>query len=260
MELLAQKLAKFHSLEIPIPKDSVEQNNDLYFTKWFNEDLIKCFREGVIRHEIEKHKYTNLCKINLTDELQWVRKTMEQINSPIVFSHNDLNRRNILIKEDNESKETQIFFIDFDWTNYYYRGIDLGQYFALWGQKEVDFGYVDFPSDQQMCVFIDAYINEMTKIFGTSYGKEEISCRQQLIKEAKVFALFSYIKDIQYLFWLTSYTENKESIVRKVFQLLTFLQHFIIYLNIRLRQRKGCYVIFDSNQEFLKNTLIYDIV
>ena len=122
---------------------------------------------------------------------------MEGLNSPMVFSHNDLNRRNILIKQEDGATEMQLYLIDFDWTNYNYRGLDLGQYFAYWRQKEFDFVYVDFPSDQQMCVFIDAYINEMTKIFGTSYSKEVINCRQQLKKEAKVFALFSYVKDIR---------------------------------------------------------------
>ena len=214
--MLAQKVAKFHSLDMPIPKDGVEDTMDGIFIRWFDDVLRQSYSEGVVRKEIEKHRYPVFSKLNYIQEIDWLKKTMEGLNSPIVLSHNDLNRRNILIKQENGCKELQLYLIDFDWTNYNYRGLDLGQYFACWRQKEVDFGYVDFPSDQQMCVFIDAYINEMTKIFGTSYGKEEINCRQQLIKEAKVFALFSYIKDILYCIHMATITQNKDILVSSI--------------------------------------------
>ena len=207
-----------HSLDFPISKDMVDWTNDLVFNKWFDDNLKTSWKEGVVREEIKKHKYPIMSKypVDLNEEFDWLIRTMKSLNSPIVMSHNDLNRRNILVREDDESKEMDIFLIDFDWANYNWRGLDISQYFAFYRQKESDFGYVEFPSDEKMSVFIDAYIEGMTKTFGESYAKQEINSRQQLIKEAKVFALFSHIKDIQYLISVPSMSENKELMVSSV--------------------------------------------
>ena len=137
------------------------------------------------------------------DEIEWLLKVIKHINPPIVLSHNDFNKKNILVKETESSEDFEIFLIDFDWSTYNYRGIDLGQYFSNWGHIEPEFGTGEFPTDEQMIPFIDAYIEEMCQILGDSYAKQEINSRQQLIKEGKVFALMAYIKDVMYSIWKT---------------------------------------------------------
>ena len=155
-----------------------------------NKKLRDSYLNGEVRQEIIKNNYELLAKYNVLEEIPWLRKVIVELDSPIVLSHNDFNRRNILIREvDNE-----IFFIDFDWSCYSYRGTDIGQYFSNWCQEGWFFDYRPFPTDQQMYPFIDAYIKRMTEIFGKSFPKQEINSRQRLIMESKVFALLFHIQ------------------------------------------------------------------
>ena len=218
-------MAYFHSLDLPLPKDSTEYSNDGVFNKWFDQELRKSYVEGVVRKEIEKNQYPVLSKLDFIEELKWLRKTIEELKSPLVLSHNDLNRRNILIRE-TEGCPPEIFLIDFDWTNYNYRGVDLGQYYACFGQKEVDFGLIDFPSDEGMSVFIDAYVKQMNQLFGNQYSKQNINSKERLIKEAKVFALMAFIKDIIYCIWVAT-TEGKVEIMVIIMVFFDSIQYLI---------------------------------
>ena len=151
---------------------------------------------------------------NIIEESNWLRKTMDNLCSPIVLSHNDLNRTNILIKETKDKSDFEIYFIDFDWSCYHYRGIDFGQYFAFWGQIDYDWDNHAFPSDQEMSVFINAYIERMTEIFGDSYAKEGINSPERLIKESKVFALHTTLRNIIYFIWNFEETRDIDNLVR----------------------------------------------
>jgi len=203
---LARILANFHSLKMPIPKDKMIMSLFKRDNPFMN--MIHKVYKDVVHPEIQKQNYQVLNRINYISEMDWLREIIEDLKSPPVFSHNDFNKKNILVNERENSEEVQIFLIDFDWTTYNLRGIDLGQYFSSWGQIEPDFGSGEFPTDEQMYVFIDSYIDEMCKIFGDSYSKQEINSRQQLIKEAKIFALISFMKDLMYFIWQFSQNNN----------------------------------------------------
>ncbi|CAG2162584.1 unnamed protein product [Oppiella nova] len=202
--LLARKLAKFHSLDMPIPKTT--KNMTELFKDFFTEELKTSASEGTVFKQIHEYNLQTFKDLTLTDELSWLANTVQELKSPVVFSHNDFNRRNTLVRDSNvnNNKEMEIFLIDFDWTNYSYRGADFGQYFCSWGQKETDFGSGDFPTDPQMALFIDAYIEEMIEINGNSYAKHEINSRERITKEAKLFALMAFMKDIMYCIWQTT--------------------------------------------------------
>ncbi|CAG2180116.1 unnamed protein product, partial [Oppiella nova] len=174
--LLAQKLAKFHSLNIPIPKTVLKKPQSLL--------------EGKVRQEIVAKNLTTFLTLNLLDEMPWIGERVLRVKSPVVFSHNDFNRTNILIREsnDNKSQNLEIFFIDFDYSNYNYRGYDLGKYFSTWAQEIPEYcagPNVQFPTDTQMSVFIEAYIEEMVNIYGNSYVNNEINSIDSIIREAK---------------------------------------------------------------------------
>ncbi|CAG2103512.1 unnamed protein product, partial [Medioppia subpectinata] len=179
--LLAQKLAKMHSQDMPIPKDRTEVYMRMIFEEWLKEPDIESLRHGLVRREIQKNNLKTLMSTDLVAEMAWVREVMVSLNSPVVFSHNDLNRRNILVT--NNNSDVDVYIIDFDWSCYMYRGADLGDYFVNWCQQ--DYGPEVFPTDDQMLVFIDAYIRELTAINGNSFAQLEINSRQRLIKEAK---------------------------------------------------------------------------
>ncbi|CAG2108024.1 unnamed protein product, partial [Medioppia subpectinata] len=211
---LAQKLATFHSLTVPVPKNSAEHTRSNIFDKWFDQKFRLSVRSGAVRKHIVAANLATFLRHDFVTETDWFQRAVRDLQSPIVFSHNDFNRRNILIRETRDNNNTtgsaadntdntghtmaDIYLIDFDWSNYNYRGLDFGQYFSRFGQLDTDFGAGDFPTDRQMWPFIDAYIDKMCDIYGNSYAELEINSRDVIIKETKVLALLAYIKDILY--------------------------------------------------------------
>ncbi|CAG2184144.1 unnamed protein product, partial [Oppiella nova] len=101
----------------------------------------------------------------------------------------------------------------FDFSSYAYRGIDLGYYFSSWGQKETQFGYGVFPADSQMLPFINAYIEEMTTIYGNSYVENEMNSRERLIFEAKVFALYAFMVDLLFCIYLADGNKKPDEMI-----------------------------------------------
>ncbi|CAG2117594.1 unnamed protein product [Medioppia subpectinata] len=188
VSVLAQKVAKLHSLNMPIFKDSADWYMKIIMDIRYPESDRESYRNGSVRQEIQKNKndYKTLISLDLLDEMDWLRRMCEHIACPVVFSHCDLNRRNTLVREGGVGPGLDVFIIDWDWCCYTYRGADFGDYFMNWCQTELDFGGGPFPTDDQMLVFIDAYIREMTAINGNSFTQLEINSRQRLIKEAKV--------------------------------------------------------------------------
>ncbi|CAG2175977.1 unnamed protein product, partial [Oppiella nova] len=149
VKLLAQKVAKMHSKYIPIARNGTQKTMKIVFEDWFDSHRIESYRQGVIRKEIEKQKCETLMEMDFVAELAWVRKAVVHLKSPVVFSHNDLNRRNILVRNGDNDHNLDVFIIDFDWSGYMYRGLDIGDYFIHWCQTDTDLGANNFPTDPQ---------------------------------------------------------------------------------------------------------------
>jgi len=174
---LAQKLAKFHSIKMPIPKDNSKTWLLGVSDNWFDSNLRKSLSEGVLYEAIRNQNRETLSRVDFETELQWTKKAILASYSPIVFTHCDFNRGNILIRDQKIefNNNLDIFLIDFDFSSYNYRGIDFGRYFSSWGHKDPMFGFGEFPTDDQMSVFINAYIEESIKLFDNSYAKIEVN-------------------------------------------------------------------------------------
>lgn len=96
--------------------------------------------EGVTLDE-HKEMFQNF----FLDEILWLHHQLKNLQLPIVFSHNDLNPGNILIREENDSQGAQVqklFFLDFEYSDCNYRAYDLGNGFC-----ELDYSY---EPDSQM--------------------------------------------------------------------------------------------------------------
>lgn len=62
----------------------------------------------------------------LRKELQYLKMELRSLNSPIVFSHNDLLLGNVIF---NENKK-RVTFIDYEYADYNYQAFDIGNHFA----------------------------------------------------------------------------------------------------------------------------------
>ncbi|CAG2175778.1 unnamed protein product, partial [Oppiella nova] len=148
--LLAKKMAKMHSLDVPIAKDSHQFLMKNYWDL-FAAPVFESYKKGHIYEEIQRHKLQTFMEMDLCDEMSWAMEVSVGLGGPVVFTHNDLMRRNILVRNTchKNADDLDVFIVDYDWSCYMFRGADFADYFIDWCQPELDFGGNDFPTDQQ---------------------------------------------------------------------------------------------------------------
>uniref|UniRef100_A0A670Z5C8 ethanolamine kinase n=1 Tax=Pseudonaja textilis TaxID=8673 RepID=A0A670Z5C8_PSETE len=89
------------------------------------------------------YKYFNIVKTEfipslevLEEEIHWMKEHLSQLQSPIVFCHNDLLSKNIIYNK----AEGHVRFIDYEYTGYNYQAYDIGNHFNEFaGLNEVDY-------------------------------------------------------------------------------------------------------------------------
>ena len=139
-------------------------------------------------------------------ELKWLKEAVLASKPVLVFSHCDFNRGNILVQESDQKLD--IIFIDFDNSLNSFRGIDIGRYFSSWRHTDPQFGADVYPTDEEMGTFLDAYIDESNKLLGNSYSDSELNSKEYLIKESKLFTLYSLLIDVLFCIWMADMNES----------------------------------------------------
>jgi choline/ethanolamine kinase len=96
---IAEKMAEIHSLDIPICKEPEWLWNTM--NRWLKnvETILSTSVDG-LKNINEKEEAEKLSKLNFRQEVQWLRETIERESMPVIFSHNDLQEGNILLRED----------------------------------------------------------------------------------------------------------------------------------------------------------------
>ena len=182
-------------MEVPVSKDTskkfpenlTNENGQKYFdmmiTEIDSEEVKKNIQEVILQGK------------SMREEAKWLGSGLKSVKSQLVTAHMDFNRGNILVKDD----PFEIRLIDLDFSGYNYRGTDFGRYFSTWRQKEMLFGFDRFPSDEEMSLFLKAYIKENVNLHGEGYLKKEINTVASMIKETKYFTLIAYFVDTLFL-------------------------------------------------------------
>lgn len=97
---VAQKMAKIHSLSIPVSKEP----DWLWITmeRWLQnyEEVLKNY---ATKNERELEIMDAVRKFDFRKELTWLKSTIENEEFPVVFCHNDLQEGNILLREQSSS-------------------------------------------------------------------------------------------------------------------------------------------------------------
>lgn len=76
------------------------------------------------------------------------RTLVKQQKYPVVFSHNDMQEGNILIRQN--SAKTELVVIDFEYCSYNYRGFDVANHFCEWQYDYTNKNY-PFFSERSNC-------------------------------------------------------------------------------------------------------------
>ena len=138
-----------------------------------------------LKQLIEDSKCQTLKTYDIGQELEWLKKSLIQLESPHLFSHVDFRSSNVMITESDG-----MILCDFEYSCYGYRGFDFGSMFYEWGQVWGKWSASqDFATDDTIKPFIDSYIEESVKLKGKQFSENRSNSFENILKEVKLFSL-----------------------------------------------------------------------
>lgn len=206
-------MARFHSLRPPMSNKGFDNwskafntlfRDHHHFKKVYTKEYLKVLEEGPAEF---KDQYCKSCflihqdsflfldsilkDVRLDDLVDDTQRLIEaNVHSPLVFLHSDFSRHNCLVEEKVENGETKkrIYMIDFDYCMYAPRGHDLAAYLSSYQHKIDLFDDADFPTEDQMKIFLEEYRQESERL-QPGYLKDPANSIESLFKEAKFYSL-----------------------------------------------------------------------
>ena len=201
----ARKLARVHNMAPPI----VKKPKDMFgiIGKIRDENLAE-FMEKMGRIEIPpglESSAQSWFNFNLSDYIDWMIETFPSMKTRVVFSLNDLNRANCIIREGAEAETMdaidRLLLIDYEFCCYIWRGCDIGQHFynrtvdvTKVAVKKGSADHVDFhsalsyPSEEERRYFIQNYLDEV-RMLGTYELDSTIDSVENILIESEYFGI-----------------------------------------------------------------------
>ncbi|KFM56897.1 Choline kinase alpha, partial [Stegodyphus mimosarum] len=135
---IARKLAKVHTLNVPINKEPTWLFDKMQ--DWIN------FAKNEVQlgnlNDETKEIAMSLLSQDFQKEFLWLKSLLTKVASPVLFCHNDLQEGNILLPERTAGSEDKIVFIDFEYSSYNFRGFDIANHFCEWC---FDYAFPEYP-------------------------------------------------------------------------------------------------------------------
>ncbi|XP_012410699.1 ethanolamine kinase 2 isoform X4 [Trichechus manatus latirostris] len=197
--LIALEMAKIHAIHAngTLPKPTLWHKMYDYLT--------------LVKNEINPSLSADVPKVEVLEgELAWLKEHLSQLDSPVVFCHNDLLCKNIIY----DSTKGHVRFIDYEYADYNYQAYDIGNHFNEFaGVNEVD--YCRYPSRETQLLWLHDYLQAQK---GTAVTPREV---QKLYVQVNKFALASHF------FWaLWALIQNQYSTID-----FDFLRYAVIRFN-----------------------------
>ncbi|XP_008463050.2 probable ethanolamine kinase isoform X1 [Cucumis melo] len=141
---IAKQLNKFHKVYIPGSNEPQLWNEVLKFyekasTLQFDDTGKQSIYDTISFQEIH-------------NEILEIKELTSLLNAPVVFAHNDLLSGNLMLNEE----EGRLYFIDFEYGSYSYRGFDIGNHFNEYAGYDCD--YSCYPSKEEQYHFFRHYL------------------------------------------------------------------------------------------------------
>ncbi|XP_063305247.1 choline/ethanolamine kinase [Pelobates fuscus] len=186
---IAEKIARFHGMEMPFNKEPIWLFSTM--DKYMSQISSLSFTQD---HLVEK--FNQLKSFHLEEEMKNLRRLLESTPSPVVFCHNDVQEGNILLLSTQSSPTDRLMLIDFEYSSYNYRGFDLGNHFCEWvynyHHDEWPFYKAqleDYPTREQQLHFFRSYLAESCP----DLSEEECLVQiEAMVLEVNRFALASH--------------------------------------------------------------------
>ncbi|KAL0358375.1 UNVERIFIED_CONTAM: putative ethanolamine kinase [Sesamum angustifolium] len=144
MAEIAKQLRKFHEVEIPGSKEP-QLWNDIF--KFLDRASRLKFDDGEKQKKYEKYSFGEI-----NEELTDLKVITDRFGAPVVYCHNDLLSGNLMLNDD----EDKLYFIDFEYGSYNYRGFDIGNHFNEYAGYDCDYSL--YPSKDEQYHFFRHYL------------------------------------------------------------------------------------------------------
>ncbi|XP_059431862.1 probable ethanolamine kinase [Corylus avellana] len=141
---IAKQLHKFHEVEIPGSKEPQLWND---ISRFFEKASVLEFDDS------EKKRMYNMVSFKeVHDEIFKLKELTGLLNAPVVFAHNDLLSGNLMFNDEEE----KLYFIDFEYGSYNYRGFDIGNHFNEYAGFDCDYSL--YPNKDEQYHFFRHYL------------------------------------------------------------------------------------------------------
>nr|XP_026483400.1 choline/ethanolamine kinase isoform X1 [Vanessa tameamea] len=209
---IAEKMAAIHSMDVPLSKEP----NWLWKTmgKWMKtvkEERLAQNATG--KNDEEQSIIKQLKSVDYEKEVEWLKKFLASVESPVVFCHNDMQEGNILILEDeiqsasddelyiyskknqyvltqyddtntsdsihshiSDSGEPKLVLIDFEYCAYNYRGFDIANHFQEWSYDYTNPEHPFYYENQENSPTLEQkeiFIKEYLKHYHTNLSEDK---------------------------------------------------------------------------------------
>jgi len=203
---IARNVALVHSLEVPVSKEPMWLADTL---RGFLHKLAICPEKVPIEERVQA---ATVAQWDFRKEVDWLLDFLKSVDSPVVFSHNDINTGNILVREDDKSWDP-VVFIDYEFAAYNYRAFDIANHFNEWmydyGRKDFPYYYRHrdrYPSQKEQERWVRMYLKtyrEQQQLQHENNESETSLCdlsishtqlqESHILREVAVFALASHL-------------------------------------------------------------------
>ncbi|KAG6519792.1 probable ethanolamine kinase [Zingiber officinale] len=141
---IARQLHRFHMVAVP---GSTEPQlwNDLL--KFLDKAAALKFEDSG-----KQARYESISFPEIRDEIDKLKDLTTLLNSPVVFAHNDLLSGNLMLND----KEGRLYFIDFEYGSYSYRGYDIANHFNEYAGFDCDYSL--YPQKETQYHFFRNYL------------------------------------------------------------------------------------------------------
>lgn len=193
MSVFARKIAKIHATQLPFskkPKDLLLMLEELVDQgDW--EMFVSLAKKRKMPETPEAVEAMGLVSdiTGLKSTLNWYRETEEEVNGKVTLTHGDLNPANCLIVEQESVSEPdqRLVLLDYEFTGYGYRGMDIGTHFHYRGMdfKQVYTGRViqhPHPNEDERRAFVRQYLAQLHEEPDYEFDDEEDSEFQVLLE------------------------------------------------------------------------------
>lgn len=154
---IAKQVARYHMVNFPISREPWDvEKKILSCYQPFLKNKERIMKEYLTPDQLDECR--PLIEYDVLSDLKFIMDMLPQVNSRIVFAHNDINRHNVMMR----NMDQDVRLIDYEFSSYNYRGCDLGNHFACkkfdLGASKLDTGAPLFPSREYLEQFIEAYV------------------------------------------------------------------------------------------------------